>query len=786
MYSTLRRAITPTLTILIVALVLSGCQPVRQNKTITFSKDGSTVGFQHGPDGVYVAGKEGGPPVKVFEPDPNVAAMSTPLWNPKDGRLLFAMARRKDGKNPPRLFSGETPAGSVHGQHAIIYTCWLRNEPKDEGPSKPIPLFHGACDHIGYVAANLAIRWHPAGDRILYINQTDDGRHSLYEYDLATGTSRRAFPETAPALIFNWAPDGSRLACVLSGTDQGRQDGIWIGNPDENDWWHIQESRHLAKGELESSLERLQATQPAWTNDGTFFAFVSTRPKLDKKQPDQHVLWLGLPTERRIDVAAEGAEPFRDLHWAPDGKHLGLVRGGELGSLQIIERNGKQLKPVNSRPVRRFAGWSAGGEWLAYTLPDKLPYAGGEQWAFLLLPDPLARDAVHVAPSSGDEPGHEVFSGMRITFPSWSPREDKLSLWFTFSPVHRFLLYRFLGGGLYPGDPAAVFDVKDGSIGWMAVNNYEKGQVGHYYLLKRDYAAAWARYQEAGPEPTKRPPSEDFLRNLQAPRDFTFFEYHCLKKLGKGEDARARLDLFRRTFLPEPQKDGQVAGTNRVPTWLIGQDEIWAALLKDFYAAEVFLSLDAAPDAQQFFEESLKSASTDADRLSTSMALGQVLLLEKKHADYAELTTATIAPLLMKVWKPGPLDLHSQGPALDQRWLFLQHAALALAPIYSPQFLGKFPKEKLQALVPRWTALREKAPDDVTKLGADLFLHAAYKVLGLEKERQEVARRIDTNPASSELLPKEGYEDLATSVRQPLVDGIKQFDALRDFFSSLE
>jgi hypothetical protein len=68
-----------------------------------------------------------------------------------------------------------------------------------------------------------------------------------------------------------------------------------------------------------------------------------------------------------------------------------------------------------------------------------------------------------VADGAGREPGSEVFSGMRVTFPQWSPTEDKLSLWVTFNPPHRSFVSMLLGWGLRPGDPAAVFDLKTGN-----------------------------------------------------------------------------------------------------------------------------------------------------------------------------------------------------------------------------------------------------------------------------------------------------------------------------------
>ena len=93
----------------VVMVGLIGCgQTVREDRTIHFAADGGAVSFQHGKEGVYVAGKNGGPPVKVFEPGKGVLATSPPLWAPNDGRLIFATARPAQragspAKQPPEF-----------------------------------------------------------------------------------------------------------------------------------------------------------------------------------------------------------------------------------------------------------------------------------------------------------------------------------------------------------------------------------------------------------------------------------------------------------------------------------------------------------------------------------------------------------------------------------------------------------------------------------------------------------------------------------------------------------
>ena len=46
----------------------SGCgQPVREDRNINFSGEGDRVGFQHGEEGVFVAGKDGKGLEKIYE-----------------------------------------------------------------------------------------------------------------------------------------------------------------------------------------------------------------------------------------------------------------------------------------------------------------------------------------------------------------------------------------------------------------------------------------------------------------------------------------------------------------------------------------------------------------------------------------------------------------------------------------------------------------------------------------------------------------------------------------------
>ena len=219
------------LSLLGLGLAVAGCDAVQEDRTIEFSADAGSVGFQHGEQGVFVADKDGGGLKKVFEPGADVLATSTPLWSPKGRRLIFTTARAAEAMRPGRHSQAQVrgllrggpdpdPAGDLFIQVPVVYTCWLRDEAAGE---QPVKLFEAKCDHVGYVAANLAVRWHPQGDRILYIDSVSSGRHALFAYDLKTKTSRRIFPHEAQALVFDWSPDGKHLACVLSNAGAGSE-----------------------------------------------------------------------------------------------------------------------------------------------------------------------------------------------------------------------------------------------------------------------------------------------------------------------------------------------------------------------------------------------------------------------------------------------------------------------------------------------------------------------------------------------------------------------------------
>src|SRR5262249_1850018 len=156
----------------------------------------------------------------------------------------------------------------------------------------------------------LAVRWHPQATSIVFVDKVN-GRHGLFEFDLATQGKRRIMPHSADAIVFDWTSDG-QLVCGLGHHAARHIDGLWIGLPGEASWWHVPESQSPAPARLGSLLERLRASRPAWSNNGRTFAFVSAPPTA-KSNPSSHVrIWRGDLATRDVELLAASDLPVAD------------------------------------------------------------------------------------------------------------------------------------------------------------------------------------------------------------------------------------------------------------------------------------------------------------------------------------------------------------------------------------------------------------------------------------------------------------------------------------------
>ena len=396
--------------------------------------------------------------------------------------------------------------------------------------------------------------------------------------------------------------------------------------------------------------------------------------------------------------------------------------------------DGDEPRVVRDSGARRFAGWDHTGRLLAYTAPDpSLPPAS--PWTTLLLPAPAARDAVYVTEGRG--PGRVVFCGLRVTFPRWSPQEDKLSLWLTFEPPYQSVLSRLFRLGLRPATrrrcstctavrrpgwrPALSEKRRSATTTWRGASTQRRGSG-----TPRRTASRRPR------RPALRPPS---ARPLTAFRSPLFFEYYCLTKLGRDAEAGAKLEQFRRLFALPAADAGAARG---------------ADLLRDLYTAEVFLSLDAAADGRASFRRAIREAASDEQRLSAALVLSQVLLAEGRGEEYLELACDVALPNLLRVWKQ---ENGSEfiWPSSDQK-ILPTCALLGLRPPGDPGLPG-YPAGSRRAPpggAASWPRGRGP-PTAARRLALDLVLRTAYKRLGQQEEARQADSRVGAASAGRRL-----------------------------------
>ncbi len=777
------KRVCPALTSVVLILLVLGCvkEPVREDRTIGFSHDGGQVAFQHGHEGVYVADRNSGAATKIFQPDETVLATSRPLTSPTDGRLIFATAQPlKETDQRPSFTSGPVPAdGQIVSGIPIRFTCWLRDEPTGDQRADVKKLFRATCGHVGYVSAGLVVRWHPDGKHILYVAALDDEprKHTIFEYDLESEQTRRIFPFVGDAVLCDWTPNGSALVCVVGNADkQKRSDassesivaGIWIGTPEDKDsWWHVPESEQLSQGELPSLIESLRANRPAWTPDDSQFVFVSRAASAVAEAKVKHRLLRVEFASRTLSTVAESDGPVTDLHWSPDGQRLGFLThpANVPAVLKIREPTGTISDVAIAQPIRKFAGFDSTSQRLAYVAASPMnPPLRSPWWALLLLPDPLARDSVWIADAAATGPGTEVFSGTRVTFPLWSPSEERLSLWLTFTPQYRSLLSIFGRWGLWPGDPAATIDVRSGEVSWLAVTPQEELQIGHFHLLKHNHAEAWRWYAQARNKlPAARAPQNwtEFTQHVSAPENSQAFEYLCLKRLGRDDEATAKWLEFEQNFFPPLAAEQSVAAApDATDVWLgaLGpQAELLKHLLHDLYVAEVFLSVDAVDDALTHFRAQSAFGGPPANpdaALSRGIVLGQLLLIANDHDGYLSHCTSVVAPLAIEMRAN-----FAEHPPENAHFVLQMAAGLCVAPLFRTDFLSGVSDAALQQNIPIWKDLRDRLSDGLPALAVDLFLRAA----ALNRDDQIAAtaaeERIASNPAGRNLFADKSIDE---------------------------
>ena len=321
--------------------------------------------------------------------------------------------------------------------------------------------------------------------------------------------------------------------------------------------------------------------------------------------------------------------------------------------------------------------------------------------------------------------------------------------------------------GLRPGDPAAVFDVETNTISWLAINDYEKTQVGRYYHLKKDYQKAWEWYEQ-GKHAGAPAPQALAATGLPAANEQLFYDYLCLTQLGKSVEAADRRKQFETVFLPSRKEEASVGSAQQQSlAALADRMELVRALMHDFLIAEVYLSIDAADDAEKFFQSALKAATTDDQRLSCLLVLSQILLIEGKHEAYLELCVNKLGPHYAK-----DKQEHARTNSTDNMLIDFM-ASSALTPLLGSEFLKDLSPATVQRMLPAWRSLVASTPSSPAMPILELALVGLLDRAGDRPASGELRRRLTLSGACPpNLQPSQG--DWRKSI-QTYRDQLRQF-----------
>ncbi len=237
------------------------------------------------------------------------------------------------------------------------------------------------------------------------------------------------------------------------------------------------------------------------------------------------------------------------------------------------------------------------------------------------------------------------------------------------------------------------------------------------------------------PEPTNQTP-EEVLEAFLTSRDPSLFEYICLKRLGRLDEAAARLAHFENSF-PTARKDGR--------------DRVALRRLRDLYAIEVFLSLNAVDEAEAWCRRGLAGVLSNDVRLDRTLVLGQVLLLRGKEVDYARLMTETALPLLLVERR------------LEQDSFVAE--LLGLLPLTQAEFLARLPEGEVQNLRSVCIALKPGTAA-ISEVWLGVFEEAACRRLGMSVAADSVHERQVTNPIWWEVFGPGGPEAFLADVER--------------------
>jgi Tol biopolymer transport system component len=202
--------------------------------------------------------------------------------------------------------------------------------------------------NLQYVCDGREPAWSPDGQKIAFSKL---GGNKYIHVVNADGSNDRSLGiGTAP----DWSPDGQLIVFV-------RDDGLWV--MDANG----QGARPITS--TGDNWGSWRDNNPAWSPDGLWIAFDSSRNPDHVISPTVHELWL---------MRASGGTPFRLTDdpghknrmpaWSPDGQTIVFSRDSDIYTIDVDGSNMTSLTNNTNVEVEKYPTWSPDGLWIAFEL----------------------------------------------------------------------------------------------------------------------------------------------------------------------------------------------------------------------------------------------------------------------------------------------------------------------------------------------------------------------------------------------------------------------------------
>ncbi len=194
--------------------------------------------------------------------------------------------------------------------------------------------------------------WSPDGREIAFLRPTRHGSDQIWVMN-ADGSGQRALTRfrTAPQLFgavnlpaFSWSPDGLTIVFSAFPTRQGGRRQLYLLDVRSGG---VSRLTRVATG----------ATNPAWSPDGRWIAFVGD------VAPDR-IFLLSPRTHRVRALAARSGVPVAGLEiaWSPDSRWLAYNASGKLVAFDVRAKRFRRLARAGEAP-----SWSPDGRWIVFT-----------------------------------------------------------------------------------------------------------------------------------------------------------------------------------------------------------------------------------------------------------------------------------------------------------------------------------------------------------------------------------------------------------------------------------